>query len=138
MLAHYRRRKPEQALGLDGCAATAVALPELDGIRLSVLGLHSFDGGTVWYGHASGVTPPGPGGLPGAELDFPLRIWVRDSRGRWHATRASARRWSAEDDSEMTLRLEVVPPLSRAITWIEMLAAGQSAQACTTLPLRWQ
>ena len=138
MLAHYRRRKPEQALGLDGCAATAVALPELDGIRLSVLGLHSFDGSTVLYGHASGVTPPGPGGLPGAELDFPLRIWVRDSRGRWHATRASARRWSAEDDTEVALRLEVVPPLSRAITWIEMLAAGPSAQARTTLPLRWQ
>jgi len=29
----------------------------------------------------------------------------------------------------MTLRLEVVPPLSRATAWIEMLAAGQSAQA---------
>lgn len=65
-------------------------------------------------------------------------MWVRDSRGWWHATRAIARRWSAEDDSEMTLRLEVVPPLSRAITWIEMLAAGPSVQACTTLPLRWQ
>jgi hypothetical protein len=138
MLAHYRRRQPEQALGHDGCAATAVALPELDGIALSVLGLHSFDGSTVLYGHASGVTPPGPGGPPGAELDFPLRVWVRDSRGWWHATRATARRWSAEDDSEMTLRLEVVPPLSRATTWIEMLAAGQSAQARTTLPLRWQ
>ena len=138
MLAHYRRRKPEQALGHDGCAAAAVALPELDGIRLSVLGLHNFDGSTVLYGHASGVTPPGSGGPPGAELDFPLRIWVRDSRGRWHATRATTRRWSAEDDREMTLRLEVVPPLSRATTWIEMLAAGQSAQAQTTLPLRWQ
>jgi hypothetical protein len=138
MLAHYRRRQPEQALGHDGCAATAVALPELDGIRLSVLGLHSFDGSTVLYGHASGVTPPGPGRPPGAEVDFPLRIWVRDSGGRWHATRATARRWSAEDDSEMTLRLEVVPPLSRDTTWIEMLAAGQSAQAQATLPLRWQ
>jgi len=138
MLAHYRRRQPEQALGHDGCAATAVALPELDGITLSVLGLHNVDGSTVLYGHAGGVTPPGPGGPPGAELDLPLRIWVRDSRGWWHATRATARRWSAEDHSEMTLRLEVVPPLSRAITWIEILAAGSSAQARTTLPLRWQ
>jgi DNA-binding CsgD family transcriptional regulator len=138
MLAHDRRRQPEQALGHDGCAAAAVALPELDGIRLSVLGLHNFDGSTVLYGHASGVTPPGPGGPPGAELDFPLRIWVRDSRGLWHATRATTRRWSAEDDNEMTLRLEIVPPLSRAVTWIEMLAAGPSAQAQTTLPLRWQ
>jgi hypothetical protein len=137
MLAHYRRRQPEQALSHDGCAATAVAFPELDGITLSVFGLHSFDGSTVLYGHASGVTPPGPGRPPRAELDLPLRVWVRDSRG-WHATRANARRWSAEDDSAMTLRLDVVPPLSRATTWIEILAAGPSAQARTTLPLRWQ
>jgi len=137
MLAHYRRRQPAQALGDDGCAAAAVALPELDGIRLSVLGMHNFDGSTVLYGHASGVTPPGPGGPPGVELDFPLRIWVRDSRGQWHATRATARRWSVEDDREMTLRLEVVPPLSRAITRIEILATGPSTQARTTLPLDW-
>ena len=138
MLAHYRRRQQDQALGRDGCAATAVALPELDGIRLAILGLHNVDGSTILYGHASGMTPGGRDGPPDVESDFPLRIWVRDSRGRWHATRATARRWSAEDDREMTLRLEVVPPLSRAITWIEILAAGQSAQARTTLPLRWQ
>jgi Sigma-70, region 4 len=137
MLAHYRRRRPDQALGRDGCAAAAVALPELDGIRLAILGLHNADGSTVLYGHASGITPPGPGGPPEAELDFPLRIWVRDSRGQWHATRATARRWSAEDDHEMTMRLQVVPPLSRATAWIEMLAAGQSAQARATLPLHW-
>jgi DNA-binding CsgD family transcriptional regulator len=52
MLAHYRRRQPEQALGHDGCAAAAVALPELDGIRLAILGLHNADGSTVLYGHA--------------------------------------------------------------------------------------
>jgi len=37
----------------------------------------------------------------------------------------------------MTMRLQVVPPLSRATAWIEMLATGQSAQARATLPLRW-
>ena len=138
MLAHYRRRKPEQALDRDGCAAAAVALPELDGIRLAILGLHNSDGRTVLYGHASGMTPRGFDGPPDVESDFPLRLWVRDSHGRWHATRATARGWSAEDHNEMTMRLEVVPPLSRATTWIEIYAAGQSAQARTTLPLRWQ
>ena len=138
MLAHYHRRKPEQALGRDGCAAAAVALPELDGIRLAILGLHNSDGRTVLYGHASGMTPGGLDGPPDAESDFPLRLWVRDSHGRWHATRATARGWSAEDHNEMTMRLQVVPPLSRATTWIEIYAAGQSAQARTTLPLRWQ
>ena len=138
MLAHYRRRQPEQALGRDGCAAAAAALPELDGIRLAILGLHNSDGRTVLYGHASGMTPAGLDGPPDVESDFPLRLWVRDSHGRWHATRATARGWSAEDASEMTMRLEVVPPLSRATTWIEIYAAGQSAQARATLPLRWQ
>jgi Sigma-70, region 4 len=138
MLAHYRRRQPEQALDRDGCAAAAVALPELDGIRLAILGLHNLDGSTVLYGHASGMTPGGRDGSPDAESDFPLRLWIRDCTGRWHATRASRRGWSAEDGSEMTMRLEVVPPLSRATAWIEVLAAGQSAQARATLPLRWQ
>jgi len=137
MLAHYRRREPEQALGSHGCAAAAVALPELDGIRLALLGLHNFDGNTVVYGHASGMTPE-PGRMPGPKLDFPLRIWVRDSGGRWHATRTAARGWSAEDNRDMTLRLEVVPPLSRATAWIDVLVAGQSAQADCTLPIRWQ
>ena len=138
MLAHYRHRKPEQTLGRDGCAATAVALPELDGIRLAILGLHNVDGSTILYGHASGMTPGGRDGPPDVESDFPLRIWIRDCSGQWHATRAARRGWSAEDDSQMTMRLEVVPPLSRATAWIEMLAAGQSAQARATLPLRWQ
>ena len=138
MLTHYRRRKPDEALASDGCAAAAVAFPELDAVRLALLGLHNFDGSTVLYGHASGMTPGGPHRPPGAELDFPLGIWVRDSRGRWHATRATARGWSAEDDSDMTMRLEVVPPLSRATAWIEVLAAGHSAEARATLPLRWQ
>ena len=138
MLAHYHRRQPEQALGRDGCVAAAVALPELDGIRLAILGLHNLDGSTVLYGHASGMTPGGLDGPPDVESDFPLRIWIRDCAGRWHATRATRRGWSAEDASEMTMRLQVVPPLSRATAWIEILAAGKSAQARATLPLRWQ
>jgi hypothetical protein len=138
MLAHYRHRKPGSDEGRDGCAALAVAFPELDGIGLTLLGLHNADGGTVLYGDASGMTLAWPQRPPGAELDFPLRIWVRDSGGRWHATRAAARGWSASDASGTTLRLEVVPPLTPATSWIEVLAAGPSMQARATLPLRWQ
>jgi len=84
------------------------------------------------------MTLPGPSRPPGPGLDFPVPIWIRDSGGRGHATRPTARGWSAEDHHDMTLRLEVVPALSRATAWIEVLAAGQSAQAHATLPLRWQ
>ena len=128
MLAHYRRRKPGKALGRDGCAAAAVAFPELDGIRLSILGLNNTDDGTVLYAHASGT--------PDVAADFPLGIWVRDSGGRWHATRISG--WNEHDDGEMTMRLEVVPPLGHTAAWIDVLAAGSSAEACATLPVRWQ
>ena len=62
-------------------------------------------------------------------------LWIRDSGGRWHTTRI--RRRSRMND-QVGLRLEVIPPLSRATTWIEVLAAGHSAQARATLPLRWQ
>jgi hypothetical protein len=130
VLAHYRHRRPGPDEGRDGCAALAVAFPELDGIGLTLLGLHNADGGTVLYGDALGMALAWPQRPVGAELDFPLRIWLRDSGGQWHATRAAT-------DSGTTLRLEVVPPLTPAASWIEVLAAGPSVQARVTLPLRW-
>jgi hypothetical protein len=135
VLAHYHRRKPERALGRDGCAVEAVAFPELDGIRLAILGLHNSVDTTFLHVHAGGMTLDGHDGPQSTEPDFPLRIWVRDSAGRWHATRTG---WSAKDNGGVMMRLELVPPLSRATTWIEMLAAGQSGQIHATLPLRWR
>ena len=41
-------------------------------------------------------------------------------------------------NGEIALRLQIVPPLSRATTWIEVLAIGQSAEADVRLPLRWE
>lgn len=41
-------------------------------------------------------------------------------------------------DDGVALRVEVVPPLSRATAWIEVLAAGQSAEVRATLPLYWE
>lgn len=61
-------------------------------------------------------------------------IWIRDNGGHWHATRTRGR---SGIGGEIALRLQVVPPLSHATAWIEVLAAGQSAKARTTLPLRW-
>ena len=69
------------------------------------------------------------------DLEFPLRIWVRDSGGRWHATRACG--WAGAS-GEVTMRLQVLPPLSRDTAWIDVLAAGHSAEVRVTLPLRWQ
>ncbi len=134
LLAHYQRRKPDPALPRDGHAAVAAALPELDGVRLALLGLHNFDGASWLQVLAKGLTPEEHHGPFGFDLYFPLSVWVRDNGGRWHAIRPSG--WH-RTDGEYALRLQLLPPLPRSAEWIEVQAAGQSAQARARLPLRW-
>jgi hypothetical protein len=134
LLSHYRRRKPGPAPAGDGFAAVAAALPELDGLRLVLLGLHNYDGGTWMNTLTLGQLPvdhPGPLGL---DLTFPLSVWVRDDAGRWHVARPSG--WYAED-GEAALTLRLTPPLTRSSDWIEVLASGRTAEVRATLPLRW-
>jgi hypothetical protein len=133
MLAHYQRRKTGAALARDGCAPAAAVLAELDGITLAILGLHNCAGRTVLHIHASG--PMCDVSYAPEELFYWPVIWIRDSGGRWHTTRTRGR---SGMNGEVALRLEVVPPLSRATAWIELHAAGRSAQARATLPLRWE
>jgi hypothetical protein len=136
MLAHYHRRKPRDrapAPEREGWVGLATTLPELDGISLAILGLHNTEDGTVMHVHATGMLPPAPGWAH--EFDVSPVIWIRDSEGRWHVTRVSG--WGAWGDGEASLRLEVVPPLSRSAAWIEVRVSGRSAEARVILPLRW-
>jgi len=61
-------------------------------------------------------------------------LWIRDSRGRWHATRTHGLSPSA-NGGEGLLWLELVPPLDRGTAWIDVIATGRSAQARIRLPL---
>jgi hypothetical protein len=134
LLAHYHRRKPDPAPARDGFAAVATALPELDGIRLVLLGLHHSDGNTWMNALAIGEVPDGQHGPLGLDMSFPLSIWLRDSAGRWHAAHPAG--WyDAYREHVLTLRL--VPPLTRPAAWIDVLAAGKSGQVRARLPLRW-
>jgi hypothetical protein len=133
MLAHDHRRQARTAPAADGGAATAVALPELDGITLAILGLHNCLGRTVVHMHASG--PMNQLSYSPAELYYWPVTWIRDSGGRWHATRTLGRSGNAGGTA---LRVEVVPPLSRATTAIEVITTGRSAEARARLPLRWE
>ena len=141
MLAHYQRSKTRAAPARDGCAAAAAVFADLDGITLAILGLHNCQGRTVMHMHASGPMcqlsghPDDPWSDHPDELYRWPVIWIRDSGGRWHTTRIRGR--SGMND-QVGLRLEVIPPLSRATAWIKVLAAGHSAQAGVTLPLHWQ
>jgi hypothetical protein len=134
LLSHYHRRKPGTAPAGDGFAALAAALPELDGFRLVLLGLHNCDGGTWVNALALGQLPDQQHGPLGLDMAFPLSVWVRDDAGRWHVARPSG--WHRED-GEATLTLRLTPPLARSSAWIEVLAAGRSAEVRATLPLCW-
>jgi hypothetical protein len=128
LLTQLQHREPEPG---EGCAGVAVALPELDGIRLSILGLHNGEGGTVIHLHAAGLPDTG---LRDEDV-LPL-LWIRDEDGRWHTTRRNISRGYG-GVGEFSSRLEVVPPLNRS-SWIEVLAAGSSAEVRAGLPLRWR
>jgi hypothetical protein len=134
LLSHYHRRRPESALARDGFAAAAAALPELDGIRLVLLGLHNCDGGTWVNALAHGSRARRQYGPHGLDLTFPLSIWVRDDAGRWHIARAAS--WFDEGD-EANVMLRLTPPLTRSPAAIEVLAAGQSAEVRADVPLSW-
>jgi hypothetical protein len=133
VLAHDHRGQAGTAPAADGGAAAAVALPELDQITLAILGLHNCLGRTVVHMHASGPmnqVSSGPEGL----YYWPV-TWICDNGGSWHATRILGRSGNAGGTA---LRVEVVPPLSRATTGIKVITTGRSVEARAMLPLRWE
>ncbi|HMI27249.1 MAG TPA: hypothetical protein VK594_22445 [Streptosporangiaceae bacterium] len=135
LLAHYQRRKPEPTQMREGYAALAASLPELDGIRVTLLGLQHTQGGSALHVLVQGRIPePRPGPLD-IDLNFPLSLWLRDSGGRWHAARPDR---CHQAGRERAIRLRLVPPLTRPAQWVEVLAGGRSAEVRATLPLRWR
>jgi hypothetical protein len=115
--------------GRVGSAAAAVTLPEADGIRFTILGVHGTADRTVIFMHAGGATGDESSGMG----TWPA-IWVR-SRAGWHATRPGG---SRDLDGEVTMDVAVMPPLGRDADWIEVIVAGRSAEVGVTLPLRWR
>jgi hypothetical protein len=135
MLTRYHRRNPQPAPAPGSWAATAAELPELDGARVAVLGLHQAERGTILHLHAGGVTMEDDWAYYRGVRPLPA-LWIRDSAARWHATRTWGPR-PLGDNGEVTLELEIAPPLEAGTQWIDVLAAGQSAQIRARLPLRW-
>jgi hypothetical protein len=77
-----RRREP-QAPAPGILTGTVAELPELDGAKIAIAGLHHGDRGTIMHLLATGVTLEA--GWPYAIRPVPA-LWIRDSYGRWHAT----------------------------------------------------
>jgi hypothetical protein len=120
-------------------AGSVMSLPHwrrpAPGPRPAVLGLHHSERGTILYLHAGGVTMEDDWEYYRGVRPLPA-LWIRDSADRWHATSDYAPR-PLGDNGEVTLELEIAPPLEAGTQWIDVVAAGQSAQVRARLPVRW-
>lgn len=136
LLGSCHRQAPRHALTPGSWAVPAAELPELDGVRLAVAGLQHNRSGTTMHLMASGVTIGNDWIY--SRLVHPLPVlWIRDSNSHWHTT------WTRgamphQDSNETILWLGINPPLEQGTGWIEITAAGRSAQACARLPLSWK
>lgn len=131
-----RRRSPQAPPAPGILAATVAELPELDGAQIAIVGLHHGERGTIMHLLVSGVTPEDDWAFARGARPLPV-LWIRDSNGRWHTTRTDGvSPWN--DSGAVVLWLEIVPPLDRGTAWIELSAAGRSAQVRATVPLSSQ
>jgi hypothetical protein len=136
MLTRYHRRKSQAGSAPGILAATVVELPELDGARIAILGLHHGELGTILHMLASGVTLEGDWKYARGVRPLPM-LWICDSSGRWHAMRTN-RVSPSRNSGEVMLWLQIVPPLDRGTARIDVVAIGRSAQVRVRLPLCWK
>ena len=135
LLAYCRRGTPERAPVPDW-GVTAAGLPELDRARVTVLGLHNGEHGQFLHLLASGVNPEYTWPYGTITNRMPV-LWLRDRNGRWHTARPK-RSAPLRDTDDFLLWHRVVPPLEHGTPWIDVIAAGQSAEIRARLPLTWK
>ncbi|MGH3400471.1 MAG: hypothetical protein ACRDPO_37905 [Streptosporangiaceae bacterium] len=136
MLSDYHHGELRPAPRPGSLAAAVAELPEFDGVRVAILGVHHGERGTILHILANGVTT-GDDWAYASGVRPPPVIWIRDSGGHWHATRTDGVAMLGKC-GDVLWWLEVVPPLPRDITWIDVIANGLSAQVHASIQLRWQ
>jgi hypothetical protein len=137
MLSQYLRRKPQPVPTAAAGAGAAVTFPPVDGITLSVVGLHNGEDGTVLHIDAdvpAELLVQAGLGLNDAHDILPP-LWLRDDGGRWHTMRRAISLTSRPGG--LAALLQVVPPLPRTAT-VEIVVSGTTAEASVVLPLRWR
>jgi hypothetical protein len=133
-----------QAGPAPGIAGAAIAeLPELDGARITTLGLHHSTiigrhnsvTQTIVHMLVTGVMPEDDWTYGRVVRPLPA-LWARDSSGRWHATRTQGV-GPSPDSREVIMWVGIVPPLDSGTRWIDVVATGRSAQVRVRLPFCW-
>lgn len=145
IVAHYgRRRRP---VPVTGTAAIGVVLPELDGARFAVAGLHSGGPGTFLHVVAEGLRPlprRPPPGLPwergqawkaAQPIDAGFSWWVRDDAGGWHL--GAIEEVNPVGGREGLLRMALLPPLGHPTAALALEVTGPAQQVTANLPVRW-
>ena len=99
VLAHYGRRGRQPVPS--GTGSIGVTLPEVDGARFAVAGVHTGPAGTVLHVMSRGLRL-----RPGQETRFSW--WVRDEGGGWHV--AAVHSWNTAH-ADQAMRLALLPPL---------------------------
>jgi hypothetical protein len=110
-------RLPAAAAPAPGLLAAAVAeLPGLDGATIAITSLHHGERGTIMHLLATGVALEGDWPYARGFRPMPV-LWIRDSDGRWHATRLDGlspwgnhgtNPWT--DTHMVTVWLRIIPP----------------------------
>ena len=143
MLTRRPRRLPQEAPAPAIVAATVAELPELDGAQITIFGVHhstivgrrNSATQTIVHTLVTGVTAEDDWTYGRGVRPLPA-LWVRDSSGRWHATRSYGGMPSG-NNGEVILWFEIVPELDRGTAWIDLAATGRSAEVRVRLPLCW-
>jgi len=119
----------------DGTAALSAVLPDVNGARVALGGLHTRSQQTFLH---LVVAPPAtsgdrPDGGPFSYRDF--CCWLRDDTSQWHV--AVPGTWHGETGGELAGTLRVLPPLGRDSTRLTVLASTLTGRVRAEVPLRW-
>jgi hypothetical protein len=115
--------------GPEGAAPVAAVLPEIDGARIVLAGLVSWERRAILPGFAWGWPPGGQRFCP----EQPLSWWARDDAGRWHVGRTTV----PDDAGRGDFHLELTPPLHPGAKGLDIIVTGRASRVTATLPLGW-
>ena len=134
VMARYGRRR--RLAPVSGTAAIGAMLPEIDGARLVIAGLHSGGSGSFLHVVMEGGLRPLPRRRPPGQItDAGFSWWSRDDEGGWHlGTVADV---SPVGGAEALLRLALLPPICHATTALTVEISGPASQVAADLPVRW-
>ena len=133
VLACYGRR--HRSAVRDGVATVALPLPEMDGTRIALGGLHSVDDQSYLHVFGCGLPPAWTSRRSGLAARSAFGWWLRDDAGHWHA--AVPREWTEDIHGETSIMLRMLPPLGQETSSGTLFITLPASRASVPMPLSW-